>query len=83
MKVKVRIKKMIAVKGCGFFDIDGQQELFPRDNRGNIDAEKEFTVEATPFIESKIASGELVLLSRLSDDKSDDANKDKKDKDKK
>lgn len=62
--IKVKIKKAIALKGCGFVDIDGKQDLFPRDKNGKIDVDKVYTVEATPFIELKIASGELVLVSR-------------------
>ena len=67
MKVKVKIKESIARKGCGFYDIDGQQELFSRGKDGSIETGKVFVVEATPFIESKIGSGELVLIERIED----------------
>jgi hypothetical protein len=75
MEVRVRIKDSIARKGCGFYDIDGSQELFPRNEKGGIDIKKEFTVNSTPFIESKIASGELILLERIEDTSSGDAEK--------
>jgi len=70
MKVKVKIKADIAAKGSGFCDIEGGQDIFPPfDKKGAPVIDKEFTLEATPFVESKIASGELVLLAREDDAK--------------
>lgn len=63
--VKVRIKPAIAAAGCGFCDIEGKQEIFPpRDGAGRPVTDAVFDLSATPFVEQKIASGELVLIAR-------------------
>jgi|GEM_PF-2193192 hypothetical protein len=68
MKVKVKIKPAIASRGCGFCDIEGGQDVFPPfDENGKPVIDKEFTLEATSFVESKIASGELILIAREDD----------------
>lgn len=63
-KVTVKIRHDIAVTGGGFVDFAGKQEIFPRDKKGGIDPDKVFVLKATDFVEAKIGSGELVLLSR-------------------
>ncbi len=70
MKVKVKIKASIAAKGSGFCDIEGGQDIFPPlDKNRNPVVDKEFTLEATSFVESKIASGELILVAREDESK--------------
>ena len=64
-KVKVRIKRSIAEKGCGFIDIEGKQEMFPRGKKGELVVDKEFEVWETPFIKGKISSGELVVKGEV------------------
>jgi hypothetical protein len=64
MKVKVKINPKIASAGCGFCDIEGKQDIFPPRKNGKPVIDHEFTVEATPFVEAKIASQELKLISR-------------------
>lgn len=65
MKVTVKIAPKIAASARGFCDIEGKQDIFPpRDIDGKPVMDKEFTLDATPFVEAKIASGELVLLAR-------------------
>ena len=67
MKVKVKINSKIASKGGGFYDIQGKQNIYPSSKNGKIDIDEVFTVEATEFVEAKIASGELVLICRGED----------------
>ncbi|TAL31581.1 MAG: hypothetical protein EPN93_17450 [Spirochaetes bacterium] len=63
--VKVKIKRSIAAKGCGFCDIGGKQNIFPpRDKDGKPDVNSVFHLKSTSFVESKIATGELVLVGR-------------------
>lgn len=63
--VHVRIKKEIAAKGCGFYDIDGRQEILPpRDKKGKPNVEKVFELAETPFVRMKIGTGELVVVRR-------------------
>lgn len=65
MKVTVKIKPEIAVKGSGFYDLEGKQDIFPpRGKDGKPVINHEFTVESTSFVEAKIASQELVLVAR-------------------
>ena len=64
MKVKVKLNSKIAGTGRGFYDIEGKQNIYPSKKDDKWDVDKEFTLEATQFVESKIASGELILLSR-------------------
>jgi hypothetical protein len=69
MKVKIKINPKIASKGCGFCDIEGKQDIFPPRKNGKPVIDQEFTVEATPFVEAKIASQELLLISREEESK--------------
>lgn len=63
MKVYVKIKPEIAKKGSGFSDIEGKQEIRPYE-KGKLVPDKKFELESTPFVESKISTGELILLKR-------------------
>ncbi len=62
--IKVKLRKDLAVRGLGFLDIEAGQEMFPRDKKGNIDADKVFEVKETQFVNSKISTGELIVISR-------------------
>lgn len=64
MKIKVKLNSKIAARGGGFYDIESKQNIYPTRKNGEIDIEEVFDVEATQFVESKIASGELILISR-------------------
>lgn len=67
-KVKVRIKAAIAEKGCGFVDIEGKQEMFPRGKKGEIIPGREFELWETPFVRRKIESGELIMTAEVEPD---------------
>lgn len=69
-KVEVRLKPEIARKGGCFCDIAGRQDIIPpRDKKGTPSVDHVFTLIATPFVEEKIASGELILLKREAEEK--------------
>ena len=70
MKVYVKINPKIAAKGAGFSDIAGKQEVYPPYKDGAPVVDKEFELESTPFVEQKIATGELVLIKREEEKKS-------------
>ncbi|MBN2435587.1 MAG: hypothetical protein JXK07_10020 [Spirochaetes bacterium] len=61
--IKVRIKLDIAKTGCGFCDIEHDQELLPFEN-GKLKTDKVFSVKKTLFIRSKLSSGELVSCEK-------------------
>jgi len=65
-KVIVKLKPGIAVTGSGFYDFEGKQDIFPpRNKKGKPVVDHKFELLATPFVEHKIASGELVLIKRI------------------
>jgi hypothetical protein len=71
-KVFVKIKPEIAKRGGGFYDINGKQDITPvRDKDGTVNIEQVFERQGTPFVEQKIASGELILIRRESDKKTE------------
>lgn len=66
--IKVRVKKEIAKSGGGFYDFSSKTDIYPK-KPGEV-----FEVPVTPFIERKLATGELILVEgKLSDpDKKED-----------
>ena len=57
-KVKVRLNQKLDKAGKCFYDIAGKQKVKPSEFGKN----KEFVVSRTDFVNSKIASGELLLI---------------------
>jgi len=55
--IVVKIRDDIFKKGHGFYDIAGRQKILPNKNN-------EVEVKETPFVRQKIASGELIVVSR-------------------
>lgn len=66
-KVLVKIKADIAARGNGFYDSEGGQRIYPPATKSGYDVDKEFTLDATPFVERKIRTGELLLIKRIPD----------------
>jgi len=75
--IKVRLKPEIARTGAGFIDIAGGQTLMPPAVKGVPDVTRVFCVKHTPFVESKLRTGELMLAEPVAVDAPADAGDDK------
>jgi len=58
--LKVKVRDDIVNRGSGFFDITGKQRIFAKKSDDIIE------VQETPFVREKIATGELIVISRRS-----------------
>ncbi|GAB4220032.1 MAG: hypothetical protein Kow00102_05760 [Spirochaetota bacterium] len=58
--IKVKVRDDIVTRGGGFYDIAGKQKIMPQK------ATEVIEVKETPFVRSKIATGELIVVSRKS-----------------
>jgi len=58
--LKVKVRDDIVNRGSGFFDITGKQRIFAKKSDDIIE------VQETPFVRKKIATGELIVISRRS-----------------
>lgn len=62
-KVVVRLNTKLREKKLGFYDFKGKQDIKHKEGEDTI------TIELTPFVRNKIQSGEIEVVSHVSEEK--------------